>query len=253
MKIKNKGKINLIIDIIMFILMMMIAGIGFMIKYVLIPGYKRNTIYGTDADLYFWGLDRHQWGTIHLILGGLLLFLLFWHIVLHWTVITCLYKRMIPNKTKRKVLAYIFLFLSILFGIGPLLLRPEIDYNERNYRTTEKTPSINHNTNKNINKDEYQYQQINSKRTHQETIHQNPGPKFSQKTNQQHTYKYSDININGSMTMKEITSKYNLSLSNFANSMDIPVKYANERLGYLRKQYGFKISEIKEYIQKNTK
>ncbi len=130
---KNKGKINLIIDIIMFFLMMMIAGIGFMIKYVLVSGYKRNTIFKADVDLLFLGLDRHQWGTIHLILGFLLLFLLFFHIVLHWPMVKSIYKRMIPGKKSRQVLAYMFLFFSILFGIGPLLIQPEVRRAEPNY------------------------------------------------------------------------------------------------------------------------
>ena len=56
----NKSKLNLIIDFIMLIILIVIAGIGFLIKYVLVPGFKRNEIYGQDMELYFWGLDRHQ-------------------------------------------------------------------------------------------------------------------------------------------------------------------------------------------------
>jgi hypothetical protein len=71
----NKSKINLAIDAVMLILLTMMAGLGFLIKYVLVPGFKRNTLYGSDVELYFWGLDRHQWGSIHLYLGFVFLFL----------------------------------------------------------------------------------------------------------------------------------------------------------------------------------
>jgi hypothetical protein len=57
---KNKPKINLVIDVVMMILLAMIAGLGFLIKYILVAGFERNAIYGGDAELYFWGLDRHQ-------------------------------------------------------------------------------------------------------------------------------------------------------------------------------------------------
>lgn len=61
-----KGKINFIIDVIMFILMALLAGIGLLIKYILLSGENRWIKYGRNVDLSFWGLDRHEWGTIHL-------------------------------------------------------------------------------------------------------------------------------------------------------------------------------------------
>ena len=56
----DKSKLNLIIDVIMLLLMMPIAGIGFMMKYVLVPGFERNVLYGNNVDLEFWGQTRHQ-------------------------------------------------------------------------------------------------------------------------------------------------------------------------------------------------
>ena len=54
---KDRVKLNLIIDIILFLLLMTMAGIGFLIKYTLISGEKQNIIYGTNTNLEFWGLD----------------------------------------------------------------------------------------------------------------------------------------------------------------------------------------------------
>ena len=61
---KNKIKINFIIDILMMLTMMTIAGIGFLMEWVLIPGSQRWEKYGKDVDLYYLGLDRHSWGEI---------------------------------------------------------------------------------------------------------------------------------------------------------------------------------------------
>ena len=58
MKINN-GKLNLIIDIVMLINMMTIAGVGFLMKYILLPGFKRDKVYGSDVELYYLGFDIH--------------------------------------------------------------------------------------------------------------------------------------------------------------------------------------------------
>jgi len=38
----SKTALNLVIDIILLLLMMSITGIGFLIKYILVPGFRRN-------------------------------------------------------------------------------------------------------------------------------------------------------------------------------------------------------------------
>ncbi|MDD2549271.1 MAG: hypothetical protein PHD00_04150, partial [Bacteroidales bacterium] len=63
---RDRAKINLVVDIILFLLLMGMAGIGFLIKYTLLSGEKRNLLYGKNVNLELLGLDRHQWGTIHL-------------------------------------------------------------------------------------------------------------------------------------------------------------------------------------------
>ena len=57
-----KSKLNLIIDVFMLLCMAAIAGIGFLIKYVLVPGFRRWEIYDRNVDLSFWGMDRYEWG-----------------------------------------------------------------------------------------------------------------------------------------------------------------------------------------------
>ena len=47
------SKLNLSIDIILLLLLMPMAGVGLMIKYVLLPGTERNERYGGDVDLEF--------------------------------------------------------------------------------------------------------------------------------------------------------------------------------------------------------
>lgn len=251
MRIKvNNSKLNLSIDIIMFVVMMIIAGIGFMIKYVLVPGFKRNEIYGKDLELYFWGLERHQWGTIHLILSFTLLFLLLLHIILHWKMIQCIYKKMISNKTVRISLAASFIVVSVIFGIGPLFIKPEIytvvshNYHRNEYRKYNE--KIHHS-------DSFEYKPIDEDQGRAGTIHAKiPITRKIQSENHKEglhrRHQLYDIEVYGSMTLNEVAKKYNIPVAGLASSINVPEEFVNERLGRLRKQYGFHMDDLRNYI-----
>tara|TARA_R110002033_G_scaffold38827_3_gene78300 strand:+ start:2890 stop:3105 length:216 start_codon:yes stop_codon:yes gene_type:complete len=51
-----------------------VVGIGFLIKYTLISGKERNVIYGKNVELSLFGMDRHEWGYIHLVIA----FVFYW-------------------------------------------------------------------------------------------------------------------------------------------------------------------------------
>ena len=122
----TKAKLNLIIDVLLLLCLASIAGIGLLIKYVLVPGYQRWEIYGRNVSLFLWKLDRHQWGTIHFIIGLIFLALLVLHIVLHWQMIVGIYRRLIPNSFARWVVAWILLVATIILCAFPYLVKPEV-------------------------------------------------------------------------------------------------------------------------------
>lgn len=123
--LKNQFKLNLFIDTIMLVLMMAMAGIGLLIKYVLVPGFQRNVVYGDSVELELWGLSRHQWGTIHLVVSLLFLVFLLLHIALHWKMIGCFCRQILPNKSVRISVTTFFSILLVLLLVGPLFLTPE--------------------------------------------------------------------------------------------------------------------------------
>ena len=124
--IMKKMKLNLIIDALLLLCIAAIAGIGFLIKYVLVPGYQRWEIYGRNVELFFWGLNRHQWGTIHLIIGIVLLVLLVLHTVFHWPMIVGIYRALIPNRFARWITALVLIFLTILLFAFAYIVKPEV-------------------------------------------------------------------------------------------------------------------------------
>jgi len=122
----TKPKLNLIIDALLFLCIAGMAGIGLLIKYVLVPGFRRWEIYNRNVDLFFWGLDRHDWGTIHFIIGCVFLALLVLHIVLHWAMILCIYRKLVPNRFARWITALILIGLAIVLLIFPFFVQPQV-------------------------------------------------------------------------------------------------------------------------------
>lgn len=122
----TKSKLNLIIDAVMFLCMAAIAGIGLLIKYVLVPGQARWAIYGRNVELYFQGLDRHQWGIVHLAIGLVLIALLVLHIVLHWGMILVIYRSLIPSRVFRWVVLVILICLTAILLAFSCFVKPEV-------------------------------------------------------------------------------------------------------------------------------
>ena len=123
----DKGKINFLIDALMFLCMTALAGIGFLMKYVLLPGREAWTVYGKKVELSWLGLDRHAWGAVHLYLAFLLLGLLLLHIILHWQMIIGLFHKFIAPTNLRDEVAIIFVILCAALLFFPFFINPEID------------------------------------------------------------------------------------------------------------------------------
>ncbi len=240
----NKPKLNLSIDILMFMLMIPIAGIGFLIKYVLVPGFKRNDIYGSDVELYYWGIDRHQWGTIHLILSFVLLFLLLLHIVFHWKQIVGIFKKMVPTKALRVILSSLLVVFTFIFGITPFFLTPEIE------------EGVSHHAHNNENGKGYYSEERQYKNRTEAVIEEKQEvvlteDKQKNQENRQHLNQ-SEIEIYGNMTINEIAEKYNIPAQELAKNINVPIGNNNERLGRLRKRYNFQLNDLRDYIESKT-
>ena len=122
----NKAKINLIVDSLLFLGIAAIAGIGLLMKYVLVPGYQRWEMYGRNVDLLFWDLDRHDWGAIHYVIGLVFLTMLVLHVVLHWGIIISISRKLIPNRLARRLLAVLLVTSAILLTAFSAFVKPEI-------------------------------------------------------------------------------------------------------------------------------
>jgi hypothetical protein len=117
---------NLFIDALMALQIGALAGIGFLIKFVLVPGEERNVVYGRGTALYFLGLERHEWGTIHLWIGLSLLAFLVLHIILHWGQILGLLCAVSRSLAVRIVIVLTVLLLAAVMASFALWVKPEV-------------------------------------------------------------------------------------------------------------------------------
>lgn len=122
----EKQKLNFVIDALMFLCLMAMAGLGFLMKYALLPGRQAWAKYGRNVELTWLGWDRHDWGEIHLYLAFALLGLLTIHLILHWQMILGLYVRLIPDPQTRNRLAWAVLILTVLLLSFPFLITPDV-------------------------------------------------------------------------------------------------------------------------------
>lgn len=132
----DKSKGNLVIDALMFLCVMAMTGIGLLMKFVLLPGKDTRAVYGRKVELFLFGMDRHQWGTIHMIVAFVFLGLAVLHVCLHWKMILSLYPRLIGSTVARRVIAIILVIAGIFLVVFPLVVKPEVqepDHKGRQY------------------------------------------------------------------------------------------------------------------------
>jgi len=252
---KIKPKLNLVIDTLMFLVLMSVAGLGFLMKFVLLPGYKINEIYGTDTDLFFWGLDRHQWGAIHLYLALSMVFLLIFHILFHWSSIVSIFKRMVPGKTMRWIITLIVVVLGASLALVPVLVKPEVAEHQRilhrNRVTGEYGTGMHRRQSEQITEEQGSPEVIS---TTPETVEQEEpaGHQDRQDTEAVEVHLHNQVDIDGTMTLNEVAARYNISVEELAAAIDVPTDYAHERLGRLRRRYGFEMDDLREFVLNKT-
>lgn len=233
----KKSTFNFINDIVMFVLMAIVAGIGLLIKYVLLRGSERWIIYERNVDLTIFGWDRHQWGTIHLIFSLVLISLLILHIILHWKSIRNVYSRLVKNRQGRLFGGIAILCISALIVVLPFILKVEVvemtdgrgRHNAVNSHLKEAFPKSEDSThalsNEHVKKDH-------------EAIHKSGN----------------EIKVQGFMTLLEVSNKNNIPCNYLKSKLNIPKNISNsKRLGHLRKEYGFRISEVEKIIRSYQK
>ncbi len=243
----TKSKLNLSIDIVMFLLLVTMAGIGFLMKYVVVSGEVRNVIYGNQVELEFFGLTRHQWGSVHLALSIIFLFLLVLHIILHWKLIVTIYSCMFHSRYLRYGIAGILCLIGIIALFSPFILKPQIVPFEPQYRNRYV-----------IHGSENKLQQGRNKEvltTEKQVITDRDDPKSAMQEDkdlrseeEHHNSEYDEYEVFGYNTLQDIANRYEVPVSAICFDLKIPENKSGEKLGWLRKEYGFTMTDVRKSI-----
>ena len=236
---KNKPKINLVIDAIMFLLLMAIAGLGLLMKYVLVPGYRRIGLYDNNVEHYFLGLTRHDWGSIHLWLSFVFLFLLSLHLILHWKLIVCIFRQIISGKRQQTILAIFIGTAGLFLLLYPLFIKPEEGEFMRKYRHRSIPPLY---PDRNLKTSQSGQQNINKK------IYTTP-EYYQKKRAKPGNYQTGIIRVYNYMTLDEISENYNISPHLLAAELDIPANETGEKIVVLRRKYKFLLSDVRKAVK----
>jgi hypothetical protein len=236
----KKSEINFIIDALMFFCMAAIAGIGFLMNYVLLSGREVWEEYGNNIELKFLWMDRHTWGGVHLFFGFILLFLLVLHIVLHWKMITGLYKNLITDPKKRRNTALIFLCICFILFIFSFIVSPQKgDFIRGNRQSLfEQSDLENAQTSSDLNQQNYEIDKQD------QIVKSSIVPDDHNTLNE----------IRGFMTFSEIERKYDVPSEYLKGKLRLPETISdNEKLGLMRRKYPFKMSDIEQFIDEYKK
>ena len=248
----KRPQLNLIIDILLLIDFVLISGLGFLMNYVLLPGFKRNEVYGSNIDLTFWGLGRHDWGHIHFILSLVFIFLLLLHIVFHWGMIINIYKKLIASKPIRVTLGILLIIVMFVFGVLPIFLKPEVT------RYTKHSVYDKHDEHAIIS-DRYQEHETDTITTsNQSHINSEPAQEKRVESDQEkeHNTEHADypgIEIYGYMTLQEVCDNYNITPEELCKELSIPIERKNDKLGWLKKEFAFEMDDVRSFVYSKTK
>jgi len=187
--------------------------------------------------LTLWGWDRHQWGSVHFILAIVLLVLLFFHIVFHWKEVKCLFRRLIPNFVLRIILTCLFVVVSLAFLFFGVILP---------FDAAPQDGGGGHHQNHGLHR---------AQTIQETTVHLSDKEHSSERRSHMHHHEsQSDreetIQINGTMTLKQVGEMYQIHPDSIKHFLQIPVwQSSNEKLGRLRRKYHFHMSDIERYIE----
>lgn len=260
----NKSKVNFLIDALMFLCLMSLAGIGFLIKYVLITGIERWDKFGRNVDMFFWGMDRHEWGKIHLIIAYILIGLLVLHIILHWKSILGMFRKFIPQKIIRQIITLIFIPVCLFLLLFFLIVNTDIQEFEQgrgrhgiNRDITRAIETLTDPSENNMNRENRETGKVEeqmkikketSKTT--EKIIDDTGKSAEETSKEIHDHIVSNIDVRGYMSLNELAKQYNIPVDYLKKNLKIPESISNEKnLGWLRKLYDFKMSDVRKIIE----
>ncbi len=235
----KKYKLNFLIDALMFLLTLALAGIGFLLAYVIVPGREAAAKYGPGVEPWLFGLDRHAWGDIHLVLGFVLLGLLIAHLALHLRIIQSMFSRLFPTVVPRRVAAGAFAGLGLFLLLFFALFEPELHLFQRGAgRGLQSTRPTDPGA--------LAGSGVAGHRTESRPAKSDTAEPLPEKAGQSSPHG----TVRGMYTLGSVAREHGVPVSYIVQRLGLPQDISpGSRLGRLRRQYGFSLEDVEKTLK----
>ena len=120
----KRSNLNFLVDAVAFVLFVFLVATGVIMEFLLPAGSGHSTT--------LWGMDRHQWGSLHFWMSVVFLAALAIHVYLHWKWIVCVLRgRPREGSGVRVGLGGLGLVALLVIAAAPLLSPVERSANTR--------------------------------------------------------------------------------------------------------------------------
>jgi hypothetical protein len=278
----NKNHLKYLIDSLLFICLIGLAGIGFLQGLVLAEGPVEDV-----SKKYFMGLHTHQWGHIHFYISIAFTVLIIIHLILSWNWIKATSKKIFKNKWGTALIGMVVIALVIPLIFWAFSLQNAEKYAEygtrsgrgRNINLTEKQvkgeaafqkiksepKNIEKETQEPpkkeifesplqdeepVQKEESVQEEKSIKR--EESLHEGrqeheEEPRLTRGRLDEHE---TGILITGQTTLLELERSTGISKSTILREMGLPTHIPySESLGRLKRRYNFTMQELRDKIE----
>jgi hypothetical protein len=277
----KRSDLNFIVDAIALVGVAALTSTGIIMRFILPPFRGGRWKYSSPMTL--WEMDRHQWGEIHFWISIGLMAVLVFHLFLHWHWIVSV----VCNKSRegsgiRAVLGLLSLIALLTATVSPFFVSIEEAPRhkmERGKRHQQKSGSDLAPPNQNevhqpmeqgapLNDEilpkpktstEIKEELILKEPEHQAIPDTTGSPSdietqvpVSEEHTKSHKQSISGIDIRGNMTLQEVEDSFGVPVGLLLEKLGLPEDTApDERLGRLRRQFDFKMSEVRKAVEKH--
>ncbi|MGR9044159.1 MAG: DUF4405 domain-containing protein [Gammaproteobacteria bacterium] len=189
----KQAQLNFVIDLIAFTGFVFLTTTGILLHYLLPPGSGHFST--------LWGLDRHQWGTLHFWISVVFFSVLAFHLVLHWRwIISRISGRSPEGSGLRLGLGAVGVLALMALSIAPLIAPVEIASPPQNNLIPSSHP-------------------------------------------------FETIEIRGSMTLLEVEQSTGVPAHLIIEKLNLPPSLSkDEKLGKLKRIYGFELTAVRKIV-----